>query len=39
MDRNDGDLSGGKLQRVAIAVVAIQNVEIYMFDEPSFILM
>ncbi|KAI7979310.1 ABC transporter E family member 2, partial [Camellia lanceoleosa] len=29
------DLSGGELQRFAIAVVAIQNAEIYMFDEPS----
>ena len=34
-DRNVGDLSGGELQRFAIAVVAIQNAEIYMFDEPS----
>lgn len=35
MDRNVGDLSGGELQRFAIAVVAVQNAEIYMFDEPS----
>ncbi|GAU10987.1 hypothetical protein TSUD_112800 [Trifolium subterraneum] len=35
MDRNVGDLSGGVLQRFAIAVVALQNAEIYMFDEPS----
>ncbi|KAJ6942369.1 ABC transporter E family member 2-like [Populus alba x Populus x berolinensis] len=35
IDRNVGDLSGGELQRFAIAVVAIQNAEIYMFDEPS----
>ncbi|KAL3639940.1 ABC transporter E member 2 [Castilleja foliolosa] len=35
MDRNVGDLSGGELQRFAIVVVAIQNAEIYMFDEPS----
>lgn len=34
-DRNVGDLSGGELQRFAIAVVAIQHAEIYMFDEPS----
>lgn len=34
-DRNVGDLSGGELQRFAIAVVAIQSAEIYMFDEPS----
>lgn len=35
IDRNVGDLSGGELQRFAIAVVAVQNAEIYMFDEPS----
>ncbi|CAN1779714.1 ABC transporter E family member 2 [Linum perenne] len=35
IDRNVGDLSGGELQRFAIAVVAIQSAEIYMFDEPS----
>ncbi|KAJ8645968.1 hypothetical protein MRB53_007716 [Persea americana] len=35
IDRNVGDLSGGELQRFAIAVVAVQNSEIYMFDEPS----
>ncbi|XP_035834339.1 LOW QUALITY PROTEIN: ATP-binding protein Uup, partial [Helianthus annuus] len=35
IDRNVGDLSGGELQRFAIAVVAIQNAEIFMFDEPS----
>ncbi|KAF3954710.1 hypothetical protein CMV_019978 [Castanea mollissima] len=35
IDRNVGDLSGGELQRFAIVVVAVQNAEIYMFDEPS----
>ncbi|KAK2420210.1 ABC transporter E family member [Trifolium repens] len=35
IDRNVGDLSGGEVQRFAIAVVAIRNAEIYMFDEPS----
>lgn len=35
LGRNVGDLSGGELQRFAIAVVAIQSAEIYMFDEPS----
>ncbi|KAL1567774.1 ABC transporter E member 2 [Salvia divinorum] len=35
MDRNVGDLSGGELQRFAIAVAALQNADIYMFDEPS----
>eukprot|EP00897_Mesotaenium_endlicherianum_P011069 jgi/Mesen1/9991/ME000072S09404 len=34
-DRDVEHLSGGELQRFAIAVVAIQNAEIYMFDEPS----
>ncbi|CAG8544241.1 11757_t:CDS:10 [Diversispora eburnea] len=29
------ELSGGELQRFAIAVVCIQNADIYMFDEPS----
>ena len=28
-------LSGGELQRFAIAMVMIQQAEIYMFDEPS----
>ena len=28
IDRNVGDLSGGELQRFAIAVVAVQNAEI-----------
>ena len=35
MDRNVGDLSGGELQRFAIAVAVVQNADIYMFDEPS----
>ena len=35
IDRDVVNLSGGELQRFAIAVVAIQNAEIYMFDEPS----
>lgn len=34
-DRNVEDLSGGELQRFAIAVVCIQNADIFMFDEPS----
>jgi ATP-binding cassette subfamily E protein 1 len=28
-------LSGGELQRFAIAMVAVQNADVYMFDEPS----
>jgi len=35
MDRNIEDLSGGELQRFAIAMVCIQNADVYMFDEPS----
>jgi len=34
-DRDIADLSGGELQRFAIAVVAVQEADIYMFDEPS----
>ncbi|KAK3139824.1 hypothetical protein QOZ80_5AG0390940 [Eleusine coracana subsp. coracana] len=35
IERNVGELSGGELQRFAIAAVSIQNAQIYMFDEPS----
>lgn len=35
MDRDVADLSGGELQRFAIAVVALQDADVYMFDEPS----
>ena len=35
VDREIGQLSGGELQRMAIMIVAMQNVAIYMFDEPS----
>lgn len=35
LDRDVADLSGGELQRFAIAAIAIQNADIYMFDEPS----
>ena len=35
MDRSVGDLSGGELQRFAIAVVAAQQADCWMFDEPS----
>jgi len=38
MDRNVSDLSGGELQRFAIAARAMENADIYMFDEPSFYL-
>jgi ATP-binding cassette subfamily E protein 1 len=35
MDRNIDLLSGGELQRFAIAVAAVQQADVYMFDEPS----
>jgi ATP-binding cassette subfamily E protein 1 len=35
LNRNVVDLSGGELQRFAIAVVCVQEADIYMFDEPS----
>ena len=34
-DRNVEVLSGGELQRFAIAVVVVQKADVYMFDEPS----
>ncbi|GLC69898.1 ABC transporter E member 2 [Pleodorina starrii] len=34
-DRNVENLSGGELQRFAIAVVACQQADVYMLDEPS----
>ncbi len=35
LDREIKLLSGGELQRVAIAAVALRDVDVYMFDEPS----
>lgn len=35
LDRMIGDLSGGELQRFAIAMVCIRDADMYMFDEPS----
>lgn len=35
IDRNVKNLSGGELQRFAIAATAVQNADIFMFDEPS----
>lgn len=35
MDRNLGELSGGELQRVAIAATALKDADLYYFDEPS----
>lgn len=34
-ERGIQDLSGGELQRFAIAVLCIQDAQVYMFDEPS----
>ncbi|XP_039259206.2 ATP-binding cassette sub-family E member 1-like [Styela clava] len=34
-ERNIEDLSGGELQRFAIAIVCVQKANVYMFDEPS----
>jgi ATP-binding cassette subfamily E protein 1 len=36
--RSFHELSGGELQRVAIALLCIQDAQIYMFDEPSSFL-
>ncbi|KAG2232304.1 hypothetical protein INT48_009325 [Thamnidium elegans] len=35
LKREVGQLSGGELQRFAIGVVAVQQADVYMFDEPS----
>lgn len=34
-DKDIHDLSGGELQRVAIAAVALREADVYIFDEPS----
>lgn len=36
--RNIGDLSGGELQRFAIALLCVQDAQVYLFDEPSSFL-
>lgn len=38
MDRELGQLSGGELQRVAIASTLLKDADMYMFDEPSSFL-
>eukprot|EP00696_Hemimastix_kukwesjijk_P008965 gnl/Hemi2/2131_TR770_c0_g1_i1.p1 gnl/Hemi2/2131_TR770_c0_g1~~gnl/Hemi2/2131_TR770_c0_g1_i1.p1 ORF type:complete len:681 (-),score=239.37 gnl/Hemi2/2131_TR770_c0_g1_i1:224-2095(-) len=35
LERDVKDLSGGELQRFAIAVVCVNRADVYMFDEPS----
>lgn len=38
LDRKANDVSGGELQRFAIAAVFVKKADIYMFDEPSSFL-
>lgn len=38
MDRDINLLSGGELQRFAIAITCVQDAQVYMFDEPSSFL-
>ncbi|MBD3227969.1 MAG: ribosome biogenesis/translation initiation ATPase RLI [Candidatus Lokiarchaeota archaeon] len=38
MDRNLSQLSGGELQRVAIAAIIARDADLYLFDEPSSFL-
>jgi ATP-binding cassette subfamily E protein 1 len=35
LDRNLNELSGGELQRLAVAVAALKDADYYFFDEPS----
>ncbi|HUH99631.1 MAG TPA: ribosome biogenesis/translation initiation ATPase RLI [Nitrososphaerales archaeon] len=35
LQKNVAELSGGELQRVAIAVAALKDADMYLFDEPS----
>jgi ATP-binding cassette subfamily E protein 1 len=35
LDLNVGELSGGELQKTAVAVAALKDADIYFFDEPS----
>ncbi|HYB04591.1 MAG TPA: ribosome biogenesis/translation initiation ATPase RLI [Nitrososphaerales archaeon] len=35
LDRNVSALSGGELQRTAVAVAALKDADLYLFDEPS----
>lgn len=35
LDREINELSGGELQRIAIAITASSKADVYMFDEPS----
>jgi ATP-binding cassette subfamily E protein 1 len=35
LDKNLSELSGGELQRIAVAVAAVKDADYYFFDEPS----
>ena len=35
LDRNVSEVSGGELQRTAVAVAALKDADLYLFDEPS----
>lgn len=35
LDRNVSELSGGELQRTAVAVTTLKDADLYLFDEPS----
>ncbi|MGI0079353.1 MAG: ribosome biogenesis/translation initiation ATPase RLI, partial [Nitrososphaerales archaeon] len=35
LDRNVSELSGGELQRTAVAAAALKEADLYLFDEPS----
>ena len=35
LDRSLTELSGGELQRLAVAVAAVKDADYYFFDEPS----
>lgn len=35
LERKIADLSGGELQRFAIAITIMRNVDVYFFDEPT----
>ncbi|MDG6905738.1 MAG: ribosome biogenesis/translation initiation ATPase RLI [Nitrososphaerota archaeon] len=35
LERNVSELSGGELQRTAVAVTALKEADLYLFDEPS----
>ncbi|MDA4112214.1 MAG: ribosome biogenesis/translation initiation ATPase RLI [Thaumarchaeota archaeon] len=35
LDRNVSELSGGELQRTAVAVACLKDADLYLFDEPS----